>query len=83
MECRSNCGACCIGLSISSTIPGMPNGKAAGVRCIHLEDDMRCSIFFHPDRPKTCANFKAEPLFCGTNRDESLAIFEELENAVR
>ncbi len=83
MECRPNCGACCIGLSISSPIPGMPNGKPAGVPCIHLLPDMRCAIFNNPDRPKTCANFKAELLFCGNNRDEALAIFNELENTVR
>ena len=74
MECREKCGACCIGLSISSPIPGLPNGKAAGVPCIHLTDDMRCAIFNHPDRPKTCANFKPELLFCGNNRDEALVI---------
>ncbi|MCC6439509.1 MAG: YkgJ family cysteine cluster protein, partial [Rhodanobacteraceae bacterium] len=26
MSCRSGCGACCIAPSISSPIPGMPNG---------------------------------------------------------
>ncbi|WP_429347626.1 hypothetical protein [Paraburkholderia sp. Clong3] len=25
--CRPDCGACCIAPSISSPIPGMPNGK--------------------------------------------------------
>lgn len=30
-ECRPGCGACCIAPSISSPIPGMPEGKAAGV----------------------------------------------------
>ncbi|HNV09555.1 MAG TPA: YkgJ family cysteine cluster protein, partial [Dokdonella sp.] len=29
MSCRSGCGACCIAPSISSPIPGMPNGKPA------------------------------------------------------
>ena len=80
MECREKCGACCIELSISSPIPGLPNGKAAGVPCIHLTDDMRCAIFNHPNRPKTCANFKPEFLFCGNNRDVALTIFKELEN---
>jgi len=27
IDCRSGCGACCIAPSISSPIPGMPNGK--------------------------------------------------------
>ncbi|MFS9540720.1 YkgJ family cysteine cluster protein, partial [Klebsiella pneumoniae] len=26
MECRTDCGACCIAPSISSPIPGMPQG---------------------------------------------------------
>ncbi|MDU3889770.1 MAG: YkgJ family cysteine cluster protein, partial [Serratia liquefaciens] len=25
MDCRTDCGACCIAPSISSPIPGMPN----------------------------------------------------------
>ena len=35
--CRAGCGACCIAPSISSPIPGMPNGKPAGVRCVQLD----------------------------------------------
>jgi Fe-S-cluster containining protein len=30
MDCRIGCGACCIAPSISSPIPGMPNGKLLG-----------------------------------------------------
>ncbi|NYZ53719.1 YkgJ family cysteine cluster protein, partial [Escherichia coli] len=29
MECRPGCGACCTAPSISSPIPGMPDGKPA------------------------------------------------------
>ncbi|MBM3421317.1 MAG: YkgJ family cysteine cluster protein, partial [Bacteroidetes bacterium] len=36
MDCREGCGACCIALDISSSIPGMEGGKPAGMRCIHL-----------------------------------------------
>ena len=36
MQCRAGCGACCIAISISSPIPGMPLGKPAGVRCVQL-----------------------------------------------
>jgi len=31
MECRPHCGACCTAPSISSPIPGMPNGKMSGI----------------------------------------------------
>ncbi|MFW5820145.1 MAG: YkgJ family cysteine cluster protein [Bacteroidota bacterium] len=79
MKCRVNCGACCIAPSISSPIPGMPAGKPAGVKCIHLTDDYRCAIFNHPDRPKVCAGFQAEELVCGKNREDALRILNSLE----
>ncbi len=41
--CRAGCGACCIALSISSPIPGLPAGKPAGVRCPQLTADNRCA----------------------------------------
>jgi uncharacterized protein len=78
MECRSGCGACCIAVSISSPIPGMPDGKPSGVRCIHLLDDFRCALYISPDRPKVCGDFMAEPEFCGSNREEALQIFYNL-----
>ena len=37
MDCRRNCGACCIAPSITSPIPGMPQGKPAGVRQADIE----------------------------------------------
>ena len=79
MECRELCGACCIMPSISSPIPGMPNGKPAGVRCIHLTDDYRCGIFNSPKRPRVCDGFKAEKLVCGNNRLDALTILADLE----
>ncbi|MEO8036559.1 MAG: YkgJ family cysteine cluster protein, partial [Acidobacteriota bacterium] len=39
MDCRTGCAACCIAPSITSPIPGMPEGKAAGVRCVQLTSD--------------------------------------------
>ncbi|MCE5347611.1 MAG: YkgJ family cysteine cluster protein [Bacteroidales bacterium] len=74
MYCRPGCGACCIEISISSPIPGMPDGKPAGVRCIHLLDDYKCAIFNDPARPKVCDDYKAEPEFCGNSREEALKI---------
>jgi hypothetical protein len=78
MDCREGCGACCIAVSISSPIPGMPDGKPAGVRCLHLLDDYRCALYNKPDRPKVCTGFKAEPEFCGSNREEALRILLKL-----
>jgi len=81
MKCRPNCGACCIAPSISSPIPGMPDGKPAGVRCIHLTDDYRCAIYDR--RPKVCRDFQAEELVCGKSRDEAMKILSDLESEVR
>jgi Fe-S-cluster containining protein len=78
MDCRINCGACCIAVSISSPIPGMPYGKPAGIKCIHLLNDYRCSLYNSPERPKVCTDFKAEPEFCGTTREEALQILYSL-----
>lgn len=78
MECRPGCGACCIALSISSPIPGMPEGKPPGVRCIHLLDDYTCGIYGDPDRPRVCADFNPEPEFCGRNREEAMKILGSL-----
>ncbi|HLN19746.1 MAG TPA: YkgJ family cysteine cluster protein [Bacteroidales bacterium] len=80
MECRPNCGACCIAISISSSIPGMNGGKPAGVRCIHLQDDMKCNLFGDPSRPKVCSDFKAEEAFCGNSREEAMRIISSLCN---
>jgi uncharacterized protein len=78
MDCRQNCGACCIALSISSPIPGMPDGKPAGAKCIHLLENYQCAIYNDPLRPKVCCDFKAEPDFCGSTREEALSILFSL-----
>jgi Fe-S-cluster containining protein len=78
MECREKCGACCIAPSISSEIPGMPEGKPAGTRCIHLQEDFSCGIYDR--RPKVCRDFRAEELVCGNTRKEALEILSRLEN---
>ncbi len=74
LACRSGCGACCIAPSISSPIPGMPKGKPAGVRCIHLDADARCGIFSSPDRPRVCADFHPAEDVCGNTAADALRI---------
>jgi hypothetical protein len=56
----------------------MPGGKPAGVRCIHLLDDYKCALFGHPSRPKVCIDYKAEPEFCGEDRDDAMRIIKSL-----
>jgi uncharacterized protein len=79
MNCRPGCGACCIAISISSAIEGLPDGKPAGVRCIHLTEEYKCAIFAGPGRPKVCDAFKAEEIICGTCREEAMQMLTELE----
>lgn len=81
MNCRSGCGACCIAISISSPIPGMPNGKPGGVRCVQLTDDNRCQVFGSPLRPKVCEAFRPASDTCGENQAEALSILGWLEKA--
>jgi uncharacterized protein len=78
MECRKGCAACCIALSISSPIPGLPDGKPAGIRCIHLLDNYKCAIYSSIEKPKVCDDFKAEPQFCGENSEEAMNILSSL-----
>jgi uncharacterized protein len=81
MLCRSACGACCIAPSISSPIPGMPNGKPAGVRCVQLDDASRCRLFGKPERPAFCASLQPELAMCGSSRDHALGWLTHLEIA--
>jgi Fe-S-cluster containining protein len=79
MECRAGCGACCIALSISSPIPGMPAGKPAGVRCAQLAADNRCLLFGLPERPAVCAALRPMREMCGDSSEEALAYLAFLE----
>ncbi len=79
MECRPNCGACCIAPSINSPIPGMPNGKPAGVKCLHLLNDFKCAIFNQPERPAFCASLKPSEEMCGDSRHDAIIWLSQLE----
>ena len=81
MDCREGCGACCIAPSISSPIPGMPQGKPAGVRCFQLTADERCALFGQPDRPGCCSSLKPATDLCGSDRESALDLIAALERA--
>ena len=81
--CRKKCGACCIAPSISSPIPGMPEGKPAGIPCIHLDGEFRCRIFNDPARPAVCASLQPSPEMCGNSREAALKSLAELEELTR
>ncbi|WP_104203537.1 YkgJ family cysteine cluster protein [Billgrantia saliphila] len=79
-ECRPGCGACCIAPSISSPIPGMPQGKPAGVRCVQLDENHLCQLFGDPRRPAVCHRFDYDPELCGDDRDQALERIALLEH---
>jgi Fe-S-cluster containining protein len=79
MDCRPDCGACCIAPSISSPIPGMPLGKAAGERCVQLSADLRCAIFGQPQRPACCGGLQASQEMCGADAAHALVWLQRLE----
>jgi uncharacterized protein len=79
VACRVGCGACCIALSISSPIPGMPNGKPSGVRCLQLTDDNRCKLFDSPERPTVCTRLRPMPEMCGDSAGEAMRYLFQLE----
>jgi len=83
MNCRPGCGACCIAPSISSAIPGMPQGKPAGVRCVQLDEANRCLIFGQPERPAVCGQLMASVEMCGSDAGAAMLWLGRLENDTR
>lgn len=73
MECRPVCGACCIAPSISPTLPALPDGKAAGVRCPHLTAEVRCALWGRPERPRVCTGLRPGPEMCGDSAAAAMA----------
>jgi hypothetical protein len=73
MNCRPGCGACCIAPSISPSVPALPDGKPAGVRCPHLTEDVRCALFGRAERPATCASLRPARDMCGDSTGEAMA----------
>jgi hypothetical protein len=79
LACRPDCGACCTAPSITSPIPGMPNGKPAGIRCVQLAADNRCLIFGKPERPPFCGGLQASTEMCGADRAAALLWLTQLD----
>jgi Fe-S-cluster containining protein len=79
IRCRPGCGACCTAPSISSAIPGMPNGKPAGMRCVQLDERNGCRIFGRPERPAVCGGLQPSSEMCGDTRAHAMFFLSELE----
>lgn len=61
----------------------MPDGKPAGVRCVQLDDDLRCRIFGDPQRPAVCGSLRASVEMCGQTREQALQRLSRLESLTR
>ncbi|HGH4673249.1 MULTISPECIES: YkgJ family cysteine cluster protein [Enterobacter] len=79
MDCRPDCGACCTAPSISTPIPGMPEGKPANTRCVQLSETNLCMIFGSPLRPKVCSGLQPTAEMCGSTRGQAMTYLLELE----
>ena len=83
MDCRPHCAACCIAPSISSPIPGMPEGKPAGVPCVQLDEQLRCRLFGQPERPAVCSSLRPTAEMCGRSAAAAMAGLLRLERMTR
>lgn len=79
MNCRPACAACCIAPSISSPLPGLPQGKPAGVPCPHLDEALRCRLFGLPERPAVCGSLQPAPEMCGDRREQAMLWLGHME----
>ncbi|MDB4421200.1 YkgJ family cysteine cluster protein [Pseudomonadales bacterium] len=79
VDCQPNCGACCIAITISSAIPGMPQGKLAGEHCVQLDAVRRCQLFGLPQRPQVCEQFQPRAELCAHGPLHAMQQLEALE----
>jgi Fe-S-cluster containining protein len=83
MNCRKGCAACCIAVSITSPLPGMPEGKPAGVRCVNLTEANACRIHGTADYPEFCRGLRPSQEMCGEKNEEAFAYLARLEALTR
>lgn len=57
----------------------MPQGKPAGVRCVQLDDALRCRLFGRRERPAFCAGLLPSGEMCGDDRDHAMRWLSWLE----
>ena len=81
VECRPGCAACCIVISISSPLPGYPEGKPAGIPCPGLTSDNLCRLWGTDDYPGVCREFRAGPEYCGADNADARRLLAALERA--
>ncbi|EAQ99137.1 YkgJ family cysteine cluster protein [Congregibacter litoralis] len=80
MNCRKGCGACCIAPSITSPLPGMPEGKPANTPCVNLDmSTYSCGIWGSSRYPAVCEQFTAQEDVCGDSRQDALKLIGDME----
>jgi hypothetical protein len=57
----------------------MPEGKPAGVRCMHLTDEFLCRLYGSPERPAVCLSLHVSEDWCGSFRFDAMARIALLE----
>ncbi|MFN3242723.1 MAG: YkgJ family cysteine cluster protein [Planctomycetota bacterium] len=82
-ECRVGCGACCIAPSIATPFFGMPHGKRAGERCVHLDPANLCTLFGKPERPAWCNDLRPSQEMCRDDDEAAMQTLEQLERETR
>ena len=59
MQCRIDCGACCIApLHIQTQFTACLRGNPQMIRCVQLSNDNLCNIFGSELRQKVCGNLQ-------------------------
>ena len=57
----------------------MPGGKAAGVACVQLDEQLRCRLFGRPERPAVCATLRPSQEMCGETQEHALRWLTDTE----
>lgn len=61
----------------------MPQGKPAGVRCVQLDEQLRCRLFGRPERPDVCRSLEPREDMCGASREQAMRWLARLEQETR
>lgn len=62
-------------------MPGLPDGKPAGMACPNLDEALRCRLFGRPERPAVCSSLTPSVAMCGDTREHAMVYLERLEQA--
>ena len=61
----------------------MPQGKPAGVRCVQLDELLRCRLFGQPERPAVCVSLRPSESMCGRSSQDAMRNLSNLEALTR